>query len=120
MSEIAAFANRGSVSVTVETENPHQFEFQKANMVGAALRLRLGIRCLMLEAGWTRTPADGFMRRNALAAARLVHFGMKKHNEEIILLRDKDFPQWFSFGNDGKQTIFNSNHLRKHFEIFTG
>ncbi len=120
MTEIAAFANRAQFSITLENENPHQFEFAKANMVGSRLRLRLGVRCLTLEAGWTRTPADGFMRGGALAAARLTHFGMKKHDEEIILLTDEDFPNWFSVANDGKRTVFNSINLRRHFEIFIG
>ncbi len=118
LTEIAAFANRGHISITIENENPHQFEFNKANMVGAILRLRLGVRCLSLEAGWTRTPSDGFMRGGALAAARLTHFGMKKHDEEIILLRDEDFPNWFLVETDGKREVFNSINLRKHFEIF--
>lgn len=120
MNEIAAFANRGHFSISVENQSPHQFEFNKANMVGAILRLRFGVRCLSLEAGWTRTPSDGFMRGGALAAARLSHFGMKKHDEEIILLREEDFPQWFSVGIDGKREIFNSMNLRRHFEIFVG
>ena len=118
MTEIAAFANRAQVSITLENENPHQFEFAKANMVGALLKLRLGVRCLSLQAGWTRTPADGFMRGGALAAGRITHFGMAKHNEEIILLRDEDFPQWFVIKDGNKDSVFNSIHLQKHFEIF--
>lgn len=120
MTEIVAFANRGQIQIALENHSPHQFEFNKANMVGAILRLRFGVRCLSLEAGWTRTPTDGFMRGGALAAARLAHFGMKKHDEEIILLRDEDFPNWFSIGIDGKREVFNSMNLRKHFEIFVG
>ena len=120
ITEIAAFANRGHLKIALENKIPHQFQFAKANMVGAALHLRLGVRCLTLEAGWTRTPTDGFMRGGALAAARLTHFGMKTHDEEIILLRDEDFPNWFSVGFDGKREVFNSMNLRKHFEIFVG
>ena len=40
MTEIVAFANRGQISISIENQNPHQFEFNKANMVGAILRLR--------------------------------------------------------------------------------
>jgi sugar phosphate isomerase/epimerase len=120
LTEIAAFASRGNISIAIENESPHQFKFAGANMVGALARFRLGVRCLTLEAGWTRTPADGFMRGGALAAARLTHFGMKKYDEEIILLRDEDFPNWFSIGIDGGRTVFNSVNLRRHFEIFTG
>lgn len=120
LTEIVAFANRSNIAITIENENPHQFEFAKANMVGSLIRLRLGVRCLTLQAGWTRTPADGFMRGGALAAANITHFGMAKQNEDIILLRDEDFPNWFAIKDDGKRTIFNSIHLQKHFEIFVG
>lgn len=118
--EIASQNNRNGLAVAVENENPHRFAFGKANMVGSLLRLRLGVRCLSVEAGWTRTPADGFMRGGALAAANIAHFGMAKQNEEIILLRaEEDFPQWFA-GGDGKRSVFNSINLQKHFEIFVG
>ncbi|CAN5371608.1 hypothetical protein BH10ACI1_BH10ACI1_27080 [soil metagenome] len=120
MTEIAAFANRANVQITLETDTPHNFEFAKANMVGARLRLLFGVRCLTLEAGWTRTPSDGFMRGGALAAARFLHFGMTKQNEEIILLREADAPQWFSVNGEGRRAVFNSIHLQKHFETFRG
>ena len=121
ITEIAAFANRSRPQITIENENPHNFLHRNANLVGSLIRLRLGVRCLSIEAGWTRTPADGFMRGGALAAARLTHFGMQKQNEEIILLRDsEDFPQWFAAEDDGKRVIFNSINLQKHFGLFTG
>ncbi|MGC2237129.1 MAG: hypothetical protein WA584_13265 [Pyrinomonadaceae bacterium] len=110
----------GLVNIKIENENPHRFAFNKANMVGSRLGLRQGVRCLSIEAGWTRTPADGFMRGGALAAARITHFGIVKENEELILLRQDDFPQWFSIDRQERKTIFDSNNLQKHFRIFTG
>lgn len=118
MAEIAT-QNR-LANVAVENVNPHNFTFNKANMVGALLRLRQGVRCLSIEAGWTRTPTDGFMRGGALAAGRITHFGIASATEEIILLRKDDFPQWFSIDKHERKTIFDSNNLQRHFRIFTG
>jgi hypothetical protein len=123
MTEIAARNNRGiaASSVTIESENPHRFDFAKATMVGSLLRLRQGVRCLTLEAGWTRTPADGFMRHSALAAARVTHFGITKANQDLILLRQtNDVPEWFSIDRNGRKSLFNLNKLEEHFRIFAG
>lgn len=102
----------------IENESVHRFDFARANMVGSLLRVRQGVRCLTLEAGWTRTPADGFMRNNALAAARISHFGMAKQNADLILLRVDETPQWFSIDENNTRSVFTSNHLQTHFEIF--
>ena len=120
MLEIAAQHNRDRATVLIETENPHNFAFNRANMVGSLLSLRQGVRCLSLEAGWTRTPTDGFMRGNALAAARITHFGIAKANEELVLLREEDLPQWFSIAKTGQKSVFDSRNLQKHFQIFIG
>ena len=92
MLEIAAFANRNNAGVTIENENPHQFAFKNANLVGSLLRFRQGVRCLTAEAGWTRSPNDGFMRGGALAVARISHFGISRHNTELLLIKSNDFP----------------------------
>jgi hypothetical protein len=118
MLEIAARHNRNHFAVEIENENPHNFAFNKANMVGSRLSLRQGVRCLSLEAGWTRTPTDGFMRGGALAAARITHFGIAKANEEIVLLKEDNFPQWFSIDKAERKSVFDSNNLQKHFQIF--
>lgn len=106
--------------VKIENETVHRFDFAKANMVGSLLRVRQGVRCLTLEAGWTRTPADGFMRGGALAAARISHFGMAKRNVELILLKPNETPQWFAVDEDNVRSAFNSIHLQNHFNVFLG
>jgi len=118
--EIASFENRNGSSVAIENENSHQFAFGNANLVGARLNLSQGVRCLSIEAGWTRTPADGFMRGGALAAARILHFGISKHNAELLLVSEKNMPSWFSVDKEGKREIFDSRHLNEHFRIFLG
>jgi hypothetical protein len=119
MLEIAAQYNRNRSSIKIENEDSHNFAFNRANMVGSRLMLRQGVRCLSIEAGWTRTPADGFMRGGALAAARIAHFGISNANEDLILLRENDLPQWFAIDKHERKTIFDSRNLQKHFQIFT-
>ena len=106
--------------ITIENEAAHRFPFGAAQMVGSLLRFRQGVRCLTLEAGWTRTPTDGFMRGGALAAARLTHFGMAQRNADLILVRANEMPQWFAVDDDNRRAIFNSIDLNRHFRIFSG
>jgi hypothetical protein len=109
---------QNNLQITIENETPHHFAFQNANLVGSLLRLRYGLRCLTVEAGWTRTPADGFMRGGALAAARITHFGMRKQNAELVLLKVNDVPNWFAVDTEGKRSSFDSEVLMRHFRIF--
>jgi hypothetical protein len=119
--EIAHETMRGGLNLEIENENPHRFEMNKATMVGSLLEFKFGVRRLSAEAGWTRTPQDGFMRGGALAFARLSHFGQAKHNAELILIRSAEaVPQWFAIDRAGRQMPFDSNNLREHFRIFLG
>ena len=116
--ETASNANRNGASITIENENPHRFPFGNANLVGSLARFRQGVRCLTLEAGWTRTPADGFMRGGALAAARISHFGIGKANVDLMLIRNGDLPQWFSVDQNSRKSLFGFEHLHQHFRVF--
>lgn len=118
--EIAAFENRNGTPVQIENEDFHRFVFGNANLVGSRLNVRQGVRCLSIEAGWTRTPADGFMRGGALAAGRISHFGISKHNTDIFLILENNAPSWFLIGKNGGRENFDSRHLNNHFRIFLG
>jgi hypothetical protein len=120
MIEIVSEANRTYSNVAIEREDPHNFTHHGANMVGSLLRVRQGVRCLTLEAGWTRTPKDGFMRGGALAFARITHFGFPKANAELILARRDDVPVWNLAGEKNSSGDFGSDGLREHFQVFTG
>lgn len=119
--EIAHEAMRRGINLKIENENPHRFEMGKSVMVGSLIRFRFGVRSLTVEAGWTRTPGDGFMRGGALAAARLTHFGQAKHNVELVLLRSAaSAPEWFAVRPEAARVPFDSRHLLEHFAIFIG
>lgn len=107
--------------IKIENETAHRFTLNNATMVGALLRLRLGVRCLTVEAGWTRAPGDGFMRGGALAAARLAHFGMARENAELLLVRRGDeSPNWFAASENGERVLFDIAQINRHFRVFLG
>jgi hypothetical protein len=114
--EIASEENRRRTSLTIEREEPHEFSFQNAKMTGSLIRIALGVRRMTVEAGWTRLPSHGFMRNQALAAARISHFGMPRAGDDLILIRDGEIPAWRSV--EGEQ--FDSEGVHKHFLTFLG
>lgn len=118
--EIAANVNRNNAAITLERREPASFARGSSNMVGSQLNLRLGVRCLTIEAGWTRTPADGIMRGGTLAAARIVHFGMHKANADLSLAYAGELPVWHLEDEDGNRRPFRLPDLLGHFQIFLG
>ncbi len=120
LSEISEELRKKGVNIEIENKNSHRFEVGTAKMVGLYLKFKFGVRELELEAGWTRTPNDGFMRRNALAYAKISHFGMSKKNAELILLKYENLPSWFVIENENELKLLETEHLREHFKIFLG
>lgn len=118
--EIAGDANRLHSAIAVERIDPHNFQHRGSNIVGSMLRIRQGVRCLTVEAGWTRTPSDGFMRGGALAFARVRHFGMPKSNDELMLINRENVPFWTVVIEENVVREFDSDALREHFRIFLG
>lgn len=117
--ELSDEVNRRGIRLRVENQNPHRFSVGHSTMVGSLLSFHHGLRNLTVEAGWTRTPQDGFIRGGGLAIARITHFGMSKHNAELLLVRSaENVPQWFSVTKDGKRNLISSNNLREHFNLF--
>jgi len=117
--EIAAEANRANRNISIERVEPHSFSYHGANIVGSQLKLLLGVRCLSVEAGWTRTPSDGFMRGGPLAIARLKHFGMPRANAELLLLKGDTTPKWSENTPDARRSV-TIKHLQDHFVVFLG
>ncbi len=114
--EIAANANRGRTSLTIERDEPHNFTHGNSNLVGTRVMVRNGVRCLSVEAGWTRTPSDGIMRGGALAFARVSHFGMPKMTTELKLVSEEPAPRW---RNAETSDQVDSAELMRHIEILT-
>jgi len=115
--ELAAHANRHNIPIEVEKKEPHNFAAFGANMVGVKTDFRHGIRCLTIEAGWTRSPGDGFMRGGALAVAHIRHFGLKQHSSDLALLRSDDTPRWFLIDNENTARPIELENLIRHMAV---
>lgn len=111
--EIASRETISNTNITIEREDPHNFAYGHSNMVGTLLEVRYGVRCLAVEAGWTRTPRDGIMRNGALAQARITHFGLPKHSAELQLVHGEALPEWLNKNN----AVFDSNEIRRHMDL---
>ncbi|MEP7211769.1 MAG: hypothetical protein ABI791_01755 [Acidobacteriota bacterium] len=120
MISIALTRENTDAGVAAERIRPHNFAYGSSNIAGSLLKIRHGVRCLILEAGWTRTPADGFMRGGALAIGRLVHFGMPKSNSDIMLVRSDNGFVWTETPVSGTGGVFDSDRLLHHFRLFLG
>ena len=112
--------NRHSARIKIEQKEKHRFKFGNSELSGTILNLRQGVRCLSFEAGWTQTPNDGVIKGGALACAKINHFGFKKQNEELVLLRYEEKLQWFSIDGENHRIAFNMRSFQKHFETFLG
>ena len=100
--------------ITIDRIEPHKFHRGNSRMVGAKLEIRQGVRCLTVEAGWTRSPGDGVMRGQALAVGSILHFGIARQNAELKLVRGDELPQWL--GANG--LAIDSSELRRHSALF--
>ena len=122
--EVAAEANRRGLSLATEKLAPHSFKIGAATMQGEKIRLSFGVRALNVEAGFPRTPADGFVHGGGLAAARITHFGIAKANANLLLVRansnSQDAPVWLTVDDQNLRQQFSTVHLKNHFAVFLG
>ena len=111
---LAADANRAGASIQIAKQEGHRFRTGTSTMVGHLLTLTNGVRTLYVEAGWPRTPRDGFVRGGGLAAANIRHLGIRTANEELLLLKSSNgSPVWKS----DKHKFLQTSHLRRHVGI---
>jgi len=93
---LAADANRNRASIQTHTTESYRFKVRSSTMVGRLLTLSFGERQLFVEAGWPRTPRDGFVPGGGLARANIRHRGMRSADLELRLVQsNKGAPQWF-------------------------
>lgn len=120
LQEIVEAFNGHGARIEVEHISPHRFTFGSSRLTGSAVTLKNGLRKLTLEAGWTQSTGDGIMRGGALVCAKISHFGFSKQNEELLLLKVDDVPQWFSRIGERELDTFNVRSFKRHFETFLG
>jgi hypothetical protein len=94
---LAGDANRDGASIRIERQDSHRFRIGNSTMVGHQLTLKNGVRTLYVEAGWPRTPRDGFVRGGGLGCASIRHLGIRTANEELLLTKSSNgAPAWKS------------------------
>ncbi|HMT09357.1 MAG TPA: hypothetical protein PKA82_15240 [Pyrinomonadaceae bacterium] len=111
---IASAAMSDHRHLRAELFEPHSFRHGNSNLVGRKLSFQLGVRCLSIEAGWTRTPSDGIMRGGSLATARISHFGIPRETMLLQLTLAEPSPVWI---NVETAAVADSSHLERHFSI---
>jgi hypothetical protein len=119
--EHAGRANRGGASIRTERREAHRFSIGNSTMVGTLLTFKLGVRSLMVEAGWPRAPRDGIVRGGGLASARIRHFGRARADEELLLVYAEDnSPQWLVLGKDGERVRLLEERVGQHVSKLIG
>jgi hypothetical protein len=113
---LAGDANRAGASIQFSKQDGHRFQTGSSTMVGPLLTLTNGVRTLYVEAGWPRTPRDGFVRGGGLASANIRHMGIKAANEELLLTKSKTgSPTWKSALKDHR--VLLEADIRHHISI---
>ena len=110
----AADANRVGASIQISRDEGHRFKTGASTMVGHLVTFSNGVRTLYVEAGWPRTPRDGFVRGGGLACANIRHLGIRTANEELLLTKSsRGTPVWKSL----KHPSLHESHMRRHIAI---
>ena len=113
---MAAKANRSGSSLQIEQQDGHRFRVGQATMIGRLLTLRLGVRAIKVEAGWPRTPPDGFVRGGGLACGHIRHLGKPNSSEELLLTQSRNkAPLWNVLEKSGERAALSEARIRKHF-----
>jgi hypothetical protein len=117
--EIAAGeANRAGASIQISRGDAHRFSVGNASMVGRRLQLENGVRVLLVEVGWPRTPRDGFIRGGGLACANIKHAGIKSASEELRLVPGSSGqPRWVARGKRAESREMHEENVRNHISI---
>ena len=110
-STAAGEANRAGAGIQISTDTAHRFKVGNASMVGTCLSLGSGVRQLVVELGWPRTPRDGFIRGGGLACGHIKHVGIKPANEELrLVLNPEGTPSWLVLGKHGSRSEARELH----------
>jgi hypothetical protein len=118
---IAGEANRTGATIQVCNDDLHRFKVGNATMTGSLLSLASGVRKVLVEVGWPRTPSDGFIRGGGLACGNIKHVGIKRANEELRLVLDSSgTPNWIVTSGHGAPVELRKLHeanVKKHIAI---
>jgi len=115
---LAGEANRAGASIQIVNQDGHRFRLGNSTMVGTLLTLSNGVRTLFVEAGWPRTPRDGFVRGGGLACANIRHLGLASANEEFLLAKtNRGTPSWTGNLRQSTRVVLHESDIRRHLGI---
>lgn len=116
--ELAGLANRSGSAIQISNDNEHRFRVGTATMVGRLLTLKSGVRTLFVEAGWPRTPRDGFVRGGGLACANIRHLGISAASEQLLLIKsDQGGPRWMVVDKHTGRLQLSTQGISHHLEV---
>ncbi len=116
--ELAGQANRQGSAIQITSDAEHRFRVGNSTMVGRLLTLKSGVRTLFVEAGWPRTPRDGFIRGGGLACGNIRHLGLSAASEQLLLIKsDSGGPRWMVVNKHTGRLKLSSKGIGRHLEI---
>ncbi|HEY6805093.1 MAG TPA: hypothetical protein VI306_16070 [Pyrinomonadaceae bacterium] len=116
--QLAGDANRVGASLKIATADGHRFKIGNSTMVGTLLTLSNGVRQMFIEAGWPRTPRDGFVRGGGLACGNIRHLGLTAANQELLLTKTiQGSPTWLASDKTDTRFDLHESDIRHHFAI---
>jgi hypothetical protein len=116
--QAAGQANREGANIQISNIEGHRFRIGPSMMVGRLLTLRSGVRALFVEAGWPRTPSDGFIRGGGLACASIRHLGLASASQRLMLVKsDQGSPRWTLEGKHTSPLQLTAASISRHLEI---
>jgi hypothetical protein len=114
----AGKANRDGAAIQLSREDAHRFKVGNARMVGSSLSLSCGVRRLIVEVGWPRTPSDGFIQGGGLARGHLKHVGIQTASEELrLILNAAGTPGWLVHSKHNQPRELHESDVKDHVAI---
>jgi len=115
---VAGEMNRAGASLQISYDDNYQFTVGSAGLLGKLLKLENGVRQLLVEVGWPRVPADGFIRGGGIALGRLRHIGIKSASERIrLVISPEGSPRWIVENDRERVEEIRETNIRQHIAI---
>jgi hypothetical protein len=115
---VAGEMNRAGASLQMTNQDNYQFKVAQDAMVGQLLKLENGVRQLLVEVGWPRIPAHGFIRGGGLALGHLRHIGIKSASEVIRLVTSPEgSPRWVVANSREPAEEIREANIRQHIAV---
>ncbi len=114
----AGEANRTGGAISISRGDAHRFKVGNAQMVGNSVTLVCGVRQLVVDVGWPRTPRDGFIQGGGLARGNIRHVGIPAASEELrLVLNAKGHPSWMAQLKHHPPRELHESDVKRHVRV---